>query len=603
MALIAQVMNNTGYVIIVIASLIVASGVIAYVGDVLGSYIGKKRLSLFGTRPKRTGQIIGVGAGVAITLVTLGVSALLFRGAVNTIFNAQAVSQRLAELEVQEKNLLQQVQGLEVQKEEVQLALDEAQTKIDNAESQQQAAEAERDSALEEVTALEAQQAELEANAEKLQIELQELQTQLTTASSDLEKANTDLANAKDELSTANEQRESALAEAEDAKAAAAQAVTEVAALKSQIEVAGQNLNAKNTELAEQTQALETARENLTMAQAEVQNAEQDLAEAQQAREVAMRERDAAQSRVTSLQESQGVLEAALQTIQRQVDDFERQAVDLEVQNESLVAQNQQLLEDSSTLNTANNELKEQNKDLTNSIAILDTQAESLKTQVLALNQQLEEQARELTAVQEQILATNSGELTYSINAVVHSGVVSSQDPIQIRSELAQLFSVANNKTAQRGAGSIEPKTEQLEGLVQAISESPNSDIVTLRSPYNQFGSAPVSVEVEAIENQLLVGRGQLVVTRQIHLGSELPVTSEEVNNKVRDLLRDANDKLLSLGLADNVDTTTPDGSSLSPEAFSNDLERMSGVVTIGLVATEEVMSSGPVKLSLVIIN
>jgi hypothetical protein len=94
------------------------------------------------------------------------------------------------------------------------------------------------------------------------------------------------------------------------------------------------------------------------------------------------------------------------------------------------------------------------------------------------------------------------------------------------------------------------------------------------------------------------------VVSRQIHLGSEqLPITSDEVNTKVRQLLRDANDKLLTLGLADNVDTSASDGSSLSPEAFSSDLERLTGVVTIGLVASEEVMSSGPVKLSLVIIN
>jgi hypothetical protein len=71
----------------------------------------------------------------------------------------------------------------------------------------------------------------------------------------------------------------------------------------------------------------------------------------------------------------------------------------------------------------------------------------------------------------------------------------------------------------------------------------------------------------------------------------------------MRQLLRDANDKLLSLGLADNVDMTSSDGSSLSPEAFSNELERLTGVVTIGLVANEEVYSSGPVQLSLVILN
>lgn len=596
-------MNNTGYVITVIASLIVASGVIAYVGDVLGSYIGKKRLSLFGTRPKRTGQIIGVGAGVAITLVTLGVSALVFRGAVNTIFNAQAVSQRLKELEVQEQNLLQQVEGLEAQKAETQLALEQAQEQSKDAVSQQQEAETDRDNALEEVAALESQQKELETKANDLQTNLTALQTQLETASSDLEKEKSNLADVQDQLASANEQREKAVAEAEQAKTAAEEATAQVAELKTQIEIVQQDLDNKTLDLNEKTQALETAQQNLETAKTDLATAQQNLETAQQEQATALQARDNAQAQVKTLENTRDNLSDALSRLNREVVDLQSKSDELDQQNNNLTTQNQTLLEERATLTTARDSLKEQNKNLTGNIDVLNTQVESLKSQALGLTQQLEEQAKELTAVQEQIRATNSGELTYSINAVVHSGVVSNQDPIEIRSELAQLFAAANNKTAQRGAGPIEPKTEQLEGLVQAISESPTSDIVTLRSPYNQFGSAPVSVEVEAIENQLLVGRGQLVVTRQIHLGSELPVTSEEVNNKVRDLLRDANDKLLSLGLADNVDTTTPDGSSLSPEAFSNDLERMSGIVTIGLVATEEVMSSGPVKLSLVIIN
>jgi uncharacterized protein (DUF3084 family) len=582
-------------VIALIASLVVISGVIAYVGDLLGTYIGKKRLSLFGRRPKRTGQIIGIGAGVAIALVTLGVSALVFRGAVNTIFNARAVSQRLFELEVQEKNLQQQVQSLESQKTETENALAAANERTKTAEDQRLQAIQQRDDAQKEIEALNQQQKELEATTEKLRTDLKELETQLATASSDLGTANADLAEAKDELSTANERREVAVAEAEVAKAAAAQATTEVTTLRNQIDSVQKDLTAKTEELTEKTEALETASANLQTAQADVQVAEQDLAEARQDRDAALQARENAEAQMKTLEVTRDTLNDSLQTIQRQVDDYQQQAADLKVQNENLLVEN-------TTLASANDSLKEENQDLTNGIAILDTQVESLKSQALTLNQQLEEQAKELEIVTEQMLSVSGGEVTYNINEAIHTGVITSQDPIQIRAELARLFIDANNKTAERGAGPIEPRTEQLETLVQAISESPGTDIVTLRSPYNQFRSAPVTVDVEAIENQLLVGRGQLVLSRQIHLGSDLPVTSEEVGNKVRELLRDANDKLLSLGLADNVATST-NSSSLSPEAFSNDLERFSGLVTIGLVASEEVYSSGPVELSLVILN
>jgi uncharacterized protein (DUF3084 family) len=591
-------------VIALIASLVVISGVIAYVGDVLGTYIGKKRLSLFGTRPKRTGQIIGIGAGIAVALVTLGVSALVFRGAVTTIFNAQSTYQQLAELKAQEKNLQDQVQALDSQMNTTKDELDKANQTISTAQTQQQEAEAERDKALREVTALAEQRQVLETNAATLKTNLTALQTELASATSDLEKAQTGLADVQDQLSTANEERQTAVAEAEQAKTAADAATQQATELQTQIETVQTDLESKSAELLTQTQALAEAKANLGAAQASVEQAQSDLETAQQERGLAVQERDAAQTQITSLQATRDNLKEALKGLNRDILRLQTTSDELTVQNANLNTQNQKLLEESATLGEANAVLKTDNETLTSEIAAQNTQAERLKDNITVLTQQLEDQAKELTRVNEQISATNSGELTYNTNAVIHNGVITSQDPVQIRTDIAQLINVASDKTAQRGAGRVELRTEQLDSLVQAISESPDADIVTLRSPYNQFGTAPVSVHVEASENQKLLGRGQLVVSRQIHLGSDLPITSDEVSTKVRELLRDANNKLLSLGLADDVyDVSTADGSSLSPEAFSNELLRLTGPVMIGLVASEEVYSSGPVKLSLIIIN
>ncbi len=590
--------------IALIISLIVISGVTAYVGDLLGTYIGKKRLSLFGTRPKRTGQIIGIGAGMAIALMTLGVSALVFRGAVRTIFNAQSVSQRLAELEVQEKSLSGQVASLEGQMMTTTEQLEQAKITIAEAEQQRLVAEAERDTAKEEVIALAEQRTTLDTESKKLQTTLETLRTQFTNATSKLIEAEDKLANIQDELASADEQRDDAVAEAKQATDAAAEATQQVAELKTQIGTVQADLEIKSTELTAQIEALAAAETNLVAAQTNLETAQADLATATESRDLALQERDTAQAQMRSLEDTKEALNNSLQELMRELPRLEAQTEELATQNTNLTVQNQDLLKESFSLSEANASLKTDNETLTNDIKVQNEQAELLRGQVAGLNTQLEEQARELEIVTEQMRAVNSGELTYSINEAIHNGVISSQDPLEIRAELAQLFLAANNKTTQRGAGPIEPRTEQLETLVQAISESPNADIITLRSPYNQFGSAPVTVDVEAIENQRLVGQGQLVVSRQIHLGSDLlRVTSDEVSGKVRELMREANDKLLSLGLADNVDTSAPDGSSLSAEAFSSDLERLTGVVTIGLVATDEVFSSGPVKLSLVIIN
>ena len=64
-----------GFGIRMIFVLIVLSGAIAYMGDLLGRAIGKRRLTLFGLRPKHTAIAITIVSGILIALLT--VSALI----------------------------------------------------------------------------------------------------------------------------------------------------------------------------------------------------------------------------------------------------------------------------------------------------------------------------------------------------------------------------------------------------------------------------------------------------------------------------------------------------------------------------------------------
>jgi uncharacterized protein (DUF3084 family) len=60
--------------IFLIVALVLVSGLIAYVGDIVGRRMGRKRLSLFGMRPRHTAIAISVLAGMLITILTLGVA-------------------------------------------------------------------------------------------------------------------------------------------------------------------------------------------------------------------------------------------------------------------------------------------------------------------------------------------------------------------------------------------------------------------------------------------------------------------------------------------------------------------------------------------------
>ena len=80
---------------------IIVAGAIAYVGDRVGHQVGRKRLTLFGLRPKYTSTIVAVGTGMLIALiVTLG--ALAASNLVRTaFFRLGSLTSRINELQAQ----------------------------------------------------------------------------------------------------------------------------------------------------------------------------------------------------------------------------------------------------------------------------------------------------------------------------------------------------------------------------------------------------------------------------------------------------------------------------------------------------------------------
>ena len=63
-----------GVKILVIIALM--GGLIAYMGDKLGTKVGKRRMSLFGLRPKHTSIIVTIVTGLLVAAATVGVLTL-----------------------------------------------------------------------------------------------------------------------------------------------------------------------------------------------------------------------------------------------------------------------------------------------------------------------------------------------------------------------------------------------------------------------------------------------------------------------------------------------------------------------------------------------
>ena len=97
--------------ITLILVLCLMGGVIAYLADLLGRRLGKKRLTLGHMRPKHTAALLTTSAGVLIPLVTIGLMSLLFSDVREMLFRTEAIKEELRRVEgnmrVSEKQLQQ----------------------------------------------------------------------------------------------------------------------------------------------------------------------------------------------------------------------------------------------------------------------------------------------------------------------------------------------------------------------------------------------------------------------------------------------------------------------------------------------------------------
>ncbi len=81
--------------ILIILLLIIISGLIAYLGNKVGRRVGKRRVSIFGLRPKYTSNIITVLTGVVIVSITLAILFAVSQTARTAIFDIQRITTRL----------------------------------------------------------------------------------------------------------------------------------------------------------------------------------------------------------------------------------------------------------------------------------------------------------------------------------------------------------------------------------------------------------------------------------------------------------------------------------------------------------------------------
>ncbi len=94
--------------ILLVLLIVAVAGLIAYAGDRVGHQVGRKRLTLFGLRPKYTSTIVAVATGMTIALVATVVPLLTTPLARQAFFHLSEINAKVNDLEAQASQLEKQ---------------------------------------------------------------------------------------------------------------------------------------------------------------------------------------------------------------------------------------------------------------------------------------------------------------------------------------------------------------------------------------------------------------------------------------------------------------------------------------------------------------
>ena len=109
---------------LLIFSLIFGSAALAVLGDSVGSKYGKKRISLFGMRPKHTSRLITALTGALIAVGILGVMSIFSQDVRTALFGMKLLRQQMYTLQFQLTQSEQNTTNMRIELAETAASLD-----------------------------------------------------------------------------------------------------------------------------------------------------------------------------------------------------------------------------------------------------------------------------------------------------------------------------------------------------------------------------------------------------------------------------------------------------------------------------------------------
>ncbi len=282
---------TTGYILI--AAILILGGVIATVGDRIGTRVGKARLSLFNLRPKNTAVLITILTGGLISASTLGILFAADEGLRKGVFELEDIQKDL-------RNKREQLKTAETQKSQVESELNQARKEKTQAQQDLQVIN-------KSLQAANAKQRLTQAQLNRTISQQAQTQTQLQKTQSQLGKVATQYQQALTELQSVDDQRKALQAAVEQLKTERQRLYAEA---KKAIDQAKTAIEKLDRELANRKVAIELRDQKITQLDQLIQKRNQEIASREQV--IAKRE-----SRLKELERQQDYLEQEVARLEK----------------------------------------------------------------------------------------------------------------------------------------------------------------------------------------------------------------------------------------------------------------------------------------------
>ncbi|MCC5658627.1 DUF3084 domain-containing protein [Nostoc sp. XA010] len=278
---------TTGYILI--AAILILGGVIATVGDRIGTRVGKARLSLFNLRPKNTAVLVTIFTGGLISASTLGILFAADEGLRKGVFELEDIQTDLRQKREQLKTAETQKSQVESELNQARIAQAKAQQDLQLINQSLQAANAKQRQTQAQLNRTISQQAQTQTQLQRTQGQLEQVVPQYQKAIAELQS----VYNQRKELQAAVEllktERQRLYAEAkkaiDEAKTAIEKRDRELANRQEAIKVRDQKIaqldqliQKRNVEVAAREQVIATRESRLKELEAQQEQLEMEVA-------------------------------------------------------------------------------------------------------------------------------------------------------------------------------------------------------------------------------------------------------------------------------------------------------------------------------------